>query len=334
MSLPKLTINFIIGFMMSMLSKVDELIESSHDEVLMCKKWNIFYRDNLYKEVYGRIWPSTHRYYFEANPSFLTEYKNFADMQRFPIIMLRDGLITLSAFFLSNPKPPADLESILLIAKRWEHIVPKPWHKNVALYSFSRPEVAKKPKNVLGFGIFNEYSFWKNTPEECFLRVKKLIPADSKKVFYMPMRERSVFQSVDESPVYTNSLKLLFEHFGSDFELITNNNKILSTKLEAGDAILNITPDNLLCSDNYLNHFFSSKNIGELGLEETQSVSSGRKYALSLYHDVCISEINSEGEAFASMFYKMKILNVKPSELNPKFHIFLKELVKKGNLEI
>ncbi|MCO4755746.1 MAG: hypothetical protein KC478_14795 [Bacteriovoracaceae bacterium] len=319
---------------MSMLSEIKNIISNSHDEVIMAKKWNIHYRDNLYKEVYGRIWPTTHRYYFEGNPSFLTEYKNFTDMKRFPLIMLRDSFVTLSAFFLNNPKPPENFNTILLIAKEWEQLIPKTWKSNVALYSFQRPQAPKKPKKVMVLGLATSYSFWRHTVEQAFNNLEKLIPKESKKMFYLPMRERSVFGHIDEAPVYAKCMRFLLQKFGADVDILTNNNEILNVKLSKGDAYCDLSSENMLCSDNYFHHHYSSQNVGALDAKNLEPSEEDLAYPLSLYHNIHISELKSQGETFAGLLYKTKILKMNVKDWDPKYHDFLKEMIKRGELKI
>ncbi|MBC77070.1 MAG: hypothetical protein CME64_13735 [Halobacteriovoraceae bacterium] len=318
---------------MSTLNKVQKLIQGSHDEVLMCKKWNVFYSSQLYRDANDKLWPTTHRYYFEGNPSFLCEYKNFADMERFPIIMLRDSLVTLAAFFLTNTIPPKKFKTIFLIPKRWSHIVPRSWRDNVASFEIIRPQ-AENPETVLAFGHFNDYSFWKDSPKKTFERVKSILPENSKKIFYVPMRDRSVFSHIDESPSYAECMRIIFQNFGSDIELVTDNNKILNVKLSSKDAYCDLTPDNLLCSDSYLHHWFGTKNIGELGGKKVEQTNNDLVYPLSLYHSICISKLQFDEQAFASLFYKTKVQKIPTDEANPGFHMFLKDLVKAGDLKI
>ncbi len=103
---------------MSILSRVDELIQNSANGDIHYKKWNVDFRDQYFKDVYWSYFPITEKYFFEGNPTFLYEYRNFNDLARYPLIIVRDGFAGILDFFLNHPIPPEDFRTILLIPKK------------------------------------------------------------------------------------------------------------------------------------------------------------------------------------------------------------------------
>ncbi len=176
-----------------MLNKIHSLISEAHDEALICRKWDIRRKDRLLQEAYGRLYPYTHRYYFEGNPSYLNDYAGFVDMDRYPLIMLRDGLVSLCAFFIKNHRPPAGFNTFLLIDGRFEAIVPKGWKEHVAFYRVNFPKSSSPKSSLVLCAMAHHFQDFEDS-DRAFEKIK--LSSRGRPLFYAPLRERYVVRSV------------------------------------------------------------------------------------------------------------------------------------------
>ena len=322
---------------MSTLNKVKKLIEVSHDELILAKKWDIRHRSAIFKSAYDRMYPFAFRYYFEGNPSFLNDYANFLDMERYPLIMLRDGLVNLADFFLTNFRPPSSFRSMLLIPKRMEGIVPIGWKDQVAFYQCRFPlwQGQEAPRKVLVSGLLSNYTFWKDKPETVFKDLRDKIPQESKVEFFIPLRDRLVFDSVDEAPCILESFKWLYHFFGRDTLVHSDNSRILLHKLGREDAHISLGDEPFLVADNFFDHWQASRNIPSLSAKEVAVKVGDLVYKLSPYHDIVI---DAGGEAafgdYGNLAVKLKLEGKKANAERSAFHDFIIEVTKNGLIKV
>ena len=311
---------------MSMLNRIHSLISQAHDEVLICRKWDLRRRDHLLQAAYGRLYPFTHRYYFEGNPSFLNDYAGFTDMARYPLIMLRDGLVSLSAFFLTNHRPPSFCDTIFLIDGRFEPVVPKSWRERVAFYKVNFPTSSSPKSSLVLCSVAHHFLDYKDS-DKAFKQIKSKLRAEP--LFYFPLRERCVVQSVDETPYLQKGMRSLYNEFGTSPYIETDNNKIMELPLKEGDEVWDLYEDLLFAPDNYLHHWFASKNVqapsGDLEVPEDHI-----QYALSLHHSLSIYEpTESLGSAYSEVAVSFKLSGASAQPTNEKFIEFIQGLAKK-----
>ena len=79
---------------MTILNEIKSIINSNYlNSETLYNKWKVNFRDEHFEEIYWDNYPFMDKYYFEANPSYLYEYEDMFDLGRYPLVMLRDGLL-------------------------------------------------------------------------------------------------------------------------------------------------------------------------------------------------------------------------------------------------
>jgi len=310
-----------------MLDKIKKYIGEAHDEVILWKRWDIKYKSLFYRDCAWRLYPFTHKYYFEGNPSFIHEYKNMHDIQRHPLVMLRDGIVPLASFFIENYQPPAHFQSILLVPKRFEGIVPKAWYPYVATYEFDYPKLEdKKPEVTYINGMGVSYTFWLKTIDEVVDDLLKKIPKGSKVEFLLPVRERSVFLLVDETKYISELLRKIYQKFDKDVVLHSSHDKILDIKFNKNSAFCDLADAPFIIGDNYLHHVMCYENSAYIDAEKVDK-KDALVYPLSLNHSVVIKEIDPSNSYFKNVAFHMKKNRVNIDFLNQSFHREIKNLI-------
>lgn len=316
--------------MIHMLDRIKKYIHEAHDEVILWKRWDIKYKSLFYRDCAWRLYPFTHKYYFEGNPSFLHEYKNIADMQRHPLIMLRDGLVPLISFFVENYKPPENFQSIFLVPKRFENIIPKAWFPYVATYEFEYPTLkGRKPEVIYINGMGVSYTFWKKSIDEVVDNLLGKVPKGSKVEFLLPVRERSVFLLVDETKYISELLRKIYQKFDKDVVLHSSHDKILDIKFNKNSAFCDLEDSPYIIGDNYLHHVLCNENSAYIDAQKLDK-NNALVYPLSLHHNVVIREIDSSENQFQDIAFRIKKNRVDTDFLNQKFHKAIKDMVVEG----
>lgn len=320
--------------MIAMLERIHNYIQQAHDEVILWKRWDIKKHSNEYYDAMSRMYPYTHKYYFEANPSFICDYKNILDMQRQPLIMLRDGVVNLASFFCEYHKPPAHFNSIILVHKRFARIVPEPWKEFVATYEldFPRADISSVDK-VYIHGMLISYSFWLKNSKEILDELDKKIPKNTSVEFMLPIRERSFFVIRDETKYVTPFFEELYNRYGSSLKMHTNYDQLLNVKLKKGAAFCELTDVPFIFADNYMNHLFSHNDCSMIDPPKVDK-ENALIYPLSMNHNIVIKEIEKKNSDFNALFIRAKETRTPTDVRSEKFHLFIKDSIKNGLIKI
>mgnify|MGYP006443675703 CR=1 FL=1 len=320
--------------MTSMLDKVKKYIQEAHDEVILWKRWDIKIDNGKYYDAMSRMYPFTHKYYFEANPSLICDYKNLLDMQRQPLIMLRDGLIPLICFFAKNHKPPANFSTIFLIDKRFESIIPKSWSQYFCTYEVELPyKDPKELEKIYINGMLVSYTFWFDTPVEALDKLDKIIPKNVEREFLTPIRERAFFITQDETKYVSPFLEEIYDRYGTKVKLHTNYDKLLDIKFTKGAGHCELVDTPYLYTDNYFNHLFSHNECFSIHKQDIDK-SNALIYPLSMNHNVIIKESDPSKSQFGDLIIRMREDRANPDILNYNFHQLIRKYVKAGLVKV
>lgn len=320
--------------MRAMLEKIDNHIKNAHDEVILWKRWDIKRASNEFAEAMSRMYPFTHKYYFEANPSYICDYKNLLDMQRQPVIMLQDGVINLTAFFAQNYRVPPNFKTILLINKRFESVIPPSWKDYVATYEIEYPKLDKQDiKKIYVYGMLVSYSFWFQSPKEILDELDKKISKNVEIEFMLPIRERSFFITQDETKYVTPFLEELYERYGKRMTLHTNYDQLLNVQIKKGSAFCELVDTPYIFGDNYMSHVFSHNDCYMINPPHVDK-KDALVYPLSLNHNVIIKDFDKSKSKFNEFMVEVKSQRVDPSPIARKYHMFIKDCIEKGLLKV
>jgi hypothetical protein len=295
---------------MSILSEIKEHIVNTHSDDIHYKKWHVGFRDEYFKEIYWSYYPITQKYFFEANPTFLYEYRSIEDMQRYPLILVRDGFVGILDFFLVNPSPAKFFKTILLIEKKFEKLVPKQWLKQVAVYEvYSTKKEEAKKENLLIHGQGMEDLFWSDDLDKRIFDIKKIASQYKNINFVISQRESLLSSSENKGKQHNLSLhKSIYEHFGFEVKINVDVQKELKLLKFSNFGFINLDHTNGFVSDNYIDHFLYSKGGVNLDAIETSN-SYKEHYNLSPFHGVGLKELDAAKSVFAEFYLAYKMSN-------------------------
>ncbi len=294
---------------MSMLNKIEQIIDSNGHGEIHYKKWDVEFRDDYFDKVYWSYFPITKKYYFEANPSFSYEYKNLFDLARYPMTLLRDGYVGLLDLFLTHPIPNSDIKTFILIDKKFESLIPKQWKKQVACYSIGpiKEKFQKKGETVIVHGLGVEETFWKESPKSLIENIKKITKEYKKIIFLTPQRESLMSTRDNQIKKYDLALfKALHEVYGFDIEIEMQSEEYLSKFKMKEFSFYNINQSKVFVADDFIDHFFYSK--GGYSLNQMNEIGEERlKYKLSRYHEISIENPSSKEGDFSKLYLPFKM---------------------------
>ena len=296
---------------MPILNKISNYIQNSTHDNIHYKKWNVDFRDALFKDFYWSYFPITEKYFFEGNPAFFYEFRDNFDLGRYSIVTIRDGFAGVLDFFLQHPKPPYDLKTVLLINHRFINIVPPSWKHQVAFYQVKGTAKDDIGKEVLYFhGLATEEYFWnKNSPMEYALELRNIASSYNKTVFILPQRESILSTWQHRKKRYDIEFyKVLYEVFGFDIQVEMNSSEFFELfKKPDSFSFYNLDQVNGVVADNYIDHFFYSLG-GDCINEVPESVKeeSSLSYKLSRFHKIEIFTSEKIGESFLKYYLPYK----------------------------
>ncbi|MCC6278523.1 MAG: hypothetical protein IT289_11470 [Oligoflexia bacterium] len=106
------------------------------------KPAHVFSRPPDIQAFFDRLWPAVDNYVAPLHPIFLLDLPHFATSLTRNVWLIRDGLVPLIWFFISNPEP-GNFKAQILIHSQFEEYVPEAWRAQAALFDFL-PEESEK----------------------------------------------------------------------------------------------------------------------------------------------------------------------------------------------
>ncbi|MDP7321718.1 MAG: hypothetical protein QF441_13990 [Bacteriovoracaceae bacterium] len=312
-----------------MLDKIQKIIENNgkNDNDLYYKKWDTEFRDELFKEVYWSYFPITQKYYFEANPAFISEFRNLFDLGRFPLVMLRDGYVGLLDFFFQQAKPTLDLPSEILIHKKFEKLVPKGWEDRIHLYSFmNKGEEKPCMENLVLHGIGTEELFWHSNLEQRLQALKD--KCQGANIFlFLPQRNSPLSRKEHQDMKFNlKTMQIIFKVFGDEVTVETDSERFFKKFNFERFSFYNLDQSHVFVADNFLDHYLYSMGGSNFANEGEEPIGDHLSYDLSLKHKIIIEPVNIAKSHFPEFYLPHKLSGKKDISL---YHIFRSDVFKK-----
>lgn len=296
-------------FMMSILDKLHKIISHEQGQFdSLYSKWKPNYQDEYFEKIHWDFYPFLEKYYFEANPSYFYEYKNLLDIGRYPVVMLRDGFLGVLSFFFKYHTPSDDLDTIILVHRKFEKLVPRNWNGRVALYDIvPRSDIPKKNNDSLVI-YANPVAelLWDEDIKTIFKRYAEPINRYKNVSCIFPTRTLSIYgknkPSQDCSYNLLAQAKTMISSIVSvypSFDIFMNVNK--TAKFD----FLNLDEAKIFNADNFVDHLLYShghQNMREF-LTETEAHLG---YNLSMGHQVRIFDCDVENSEFKKYYFHYK----------------------------
>ncbi|MBC7713611.1 MAG: hypothetical protein H7177_09740 [Rhizobacter sp.] len=261
------------------------------------KKEELASHDDLYKNYLA---PFSFEVYGPTNPFFIYNGHGLMELKDLPSWTLRDGIVPLSIFF--KEVTPDQVTSKVFIHKDLWFIVPENWRNKIQFYSIEADNIYDKnnlPEKIFVSGILNSTLA---EPEDFNDSLKYLADTLGKEnleeieIFaYFPDKRNDLWGSWDEENVLKYS-KAIFQNLKIDIKV--PEWRMIHTEGDYKNCLYHEVNNGLFVKDSYLNHFVLSRGGGlvrtapQLIDEHFTLVKESR---LSIYHKICIHELNYEG---------------------------------------
>lgn len=314
--------------MKAMLQKINDHFDHFEKKDLLIKSWHTKSLSPETNAIMWRYYPLTERYFFELNPSFVCDYKDINEMNDYPFVMLRDGFLGISYFFLKNPKPLEKGHTLFLIPKKFETLVPTYWKEKVMLYSFEFQEENPGPFD-------NAYTYGQISPETFistdYVTITTDLYADFKSYrnyFLTPFRSTTFFEKFNNSAYTRTVTSNILNLFGHNVKFEDSFQPGNYENIGKGDVFSNLDRDNFYIYDDFLFHFFSSRGAYAHKYKGYKKKNVIKEINLSLYHKIIIQELSEPSNYLLEKKIEMKLRGIVPNFLSERFFYYAQELFK------
>jgi hypothetical protein len=305
--------------MKSMLQILNKQIESPKRTDLVIKRWEEQGITGLSRDIYWRHMPSAERFYTELNASFIVDYLNIQSMATYPVIMLRDGFYGLLYFFLRNPKPIENFETLILIPSKFEFLIPKGWGKNTLLYEFEYSNNEEVYKSGIITGTPTKENFLMKTAEQ---KLSNSLTRNIDIQCNVYGRDRYLSLHVNEQNYFHDYKKALYKKFG--FNIIAHNEyKHLDwSMVDHSYGFYNLDSDHFLIYSDYLNFVFASKGARFVNKPEELIKKPIFRVDVSPYHKIKIGNHSDLDDRTLRHLIKLKLSGIPIVQHNINFNEF------------
>lgn len=304
---------------MSMLHKIEAHLLNCTKRDLFVKRWGEPFLSQATRNLSWRYMPSFERYYFELNPSFIIDYSSLTHMSTYPFVMLRDGYLGIYFFFLRNPKPLEKMETVFLIPKKFESLIPTLWEKHILTYDFSYNTKESTKKKALIYGPMSSENF---IDESVADKLERLVPKNNSLSLISMVKERYFFENENETNFMVEALKKLFQ-LDKDIK-VAKEFKILDwNHIDSNTNIINIDTDNFLIYSDFTTHFLASKGAHLLH-QEISKDKPIKTINLSPYHSINLYKPEKLTNKILKDIFELREHNVALNYSSPNFFAMAK----------
>lgn len=183
-----------------------------------------------FTERQGRMWPSSEEFYHPLNPMFSLFLRTYLQLNFFPVILLRDGALGLTDFFLRFPVPKKTQTRILVHADL-AYLVPMAWRSLVLGYRMTGTNTYAPTKKYLFYALISDHFLAWNQLRTILPEWLKQFDSNASVSAFCVSRSEVYDHSWSDrkTPMeFTSSMQL---HFKTPIEYLTwNQAKALSSK--------------------------------------------------------------------------------------------------------
>lgn len=158
----------------SLIKKIESI--SADDRRIVTNKMTWLREQSIVNKFYHYFYPHSEVYQSPLIPLFLYELEDLEMLNYFPVVLARDGAISLMKFFFENPNP-SKVKTPILIHQSLKNLVPLAWKENIAFYNYDAKKIAKVDQSIdkIFLTLFSE-------PKHCSLEYaeKKLRQLEEK----------------------------------------------------------------------------------------------------------------------------------------------------------
>ena len=276
--------------------KLDELVGAVGSDVAYYDpriQNAIINRVQAYKKFFS-LSPFSNQYYCPFNPVFTCEIRLLEDGGGYPVYLVRDGRIDLIDFFMDHPRPDAFGKSLFLFHVGLADIVPKAWIGRSCFFELrSKARRVPKRRKLVLVGIFNGLSFGRDYLKGIGRKISPFVEGGGE-VWLCPLFRNNEYFSAAEGSVnptldLSSSIRSLFGHR----VVLMSENEIMRLSGLRDYYYHFLFEDDLLCSDNYLEHYFLS--CGARPFVDRRLIPEGEYvFDLSAYHRIVMTKKRSK----------------------------------------
>lgn len=300
---------------MSTQQKISNHLESYERKDLLFKRWDLRPMSQAYYEAMYRKFPGNEKYFFELNPSFVYEYQSIDAMLGFPFVMLRDGYLGLTYFFLKYSKPPKNCETTFLVPAKFQDLVPEAWEDDILLYNFDYQSKLKSSKKLVLYGSIGYETFLTKKIDEKLLD----LPEAKEYLLLSTLREWGFIQTHPEAQRYLNFQQELLKKANFNLKSFNEFRPDYFNFINSEYSFKNLDDDNFIIFDDYLTHYLSATGAANINDSKSPEVDIIDSFNLSPYHKINLGKPKS----LSNNILKKKIdLKLKAIPLNPLSEVF------------
>lgn len=278
-------------------------------------------------QISNDLYPFCQDYFHELNPIFTfnlnrTEYLNYAHATT-----IRDGSAGMGAFILKHFQILPKIDGHFFIREDLANLVPPKLRDQFSCWRIHQKEQIKisDAKSIFIYGIVSKQAFPSKSLLEAQLQVLKNISPKAEIDIFLPMRQNPLGNIWKETYLgyeIIEMIKALIPNNKINFLL---SKDVMEKSVWKGVYCLDIMNDNLIITDNYLNHHMARRG-GTISSFSAQSTPEKVfKLDLSFNHAIEYYPLPNVSSKFSEMVFYKKQNPGKNPLTDPSFHALLKE---------
>ncbi len=125
----------------------------------LAHRWDNPLHNDYDTELQGRLWPSSEEFYHPLNPIYSFFFRNYAHLDFYDVVLLKDGAIGILEFFLRFPIPRKN-KSLFLVPADLTFLVPAAWRGQVLGYRLRGPAFVPTSRYLFYALMTDSYLSW------------------------------------------------------------------------------------------------------------------------------------------------------------------------------
>ena len=243
---------------------ISSIIERNYNDFssVLAKKSNWMEMDFLDKKILSYTRPHSEDTYNPFRMStFLYHFKKTEWFNFFPILMIRDGHLSILHFFYNHPEPK-DINTIFILPYSARNIIPPAWQDQCLIYQIKRDDdyVLDKAKNLYLTTSVSSDLYELEYIEKCLqLASKKALPLYGLFFRHEAFGEESIDTNDNHDYTFLNKLNSLTNQTIELVDWKKTQNSDLSHS-----SFMNLNQNNFWYNDSSVSHLFLSQGAKPL----------------------------------------------------------------------
>jgi hypothetical protein len=300
-----------------------EAIKEQFDSKKVIAKKHYYQNMNkIMSELYSDMYPMCMSYYHELNPAFLMQIPNMDLMNTYKALTVRDGLASFGTYVLKNFQRFPTLRTHLIISPALAPLLPPDSTNSFSCFKVvqKNPIEIQKARKIILTGIASLDTTDSFASMKQQLDRLKMARPDCEVEIFFPQRRNPLNTAWKDSYIAYEIIAYVREILPVNKISFLTLAQMLGQTTYQGYYCLDLMSNDLVVSDNYLNHFIAARGGTVSAFHKTEDENTGFELDLSFFHKLQIVPLPKCESLFPELVFYKKQSGTKDYMTDPKFH--------------